>query len=320
MGTLYIDRKDVELHRDGACISLYERGERSGSIPFSQLERVVTFNRVVLDTRLLCALAGYGVSLVALNSRHPEQTVYLPGRAHNDASRRISQYRLSLDEAWRTRWSVILVKRKLLGQRAFLARSMGTRPEVRHALFVAVQQISERIVSLSGQRGRDSIRGIEGAGASSYFRGYCALFAPELGFTGRNRRPPKDPVNSCLSLAYTLAHADAAIACHAAGLDPLIGFFHDLSFARESLACDLAEPLRPRVDSWVWSLFRSKTLRPDHFTLDKGACLLGKAGRREFYVAWEAFAPQLRRRLRAYTRLLVHALERETIATVDDTE
>ncbi len=62
--------------------------------------------------------------------------------------------------------------------------------------------------------------------------------------------PPKDQVNAALSLAYTLLHTDAVIACHAAGLDPLIGFYHDLSFSRESLACDLVEPLRPRVDAY----------------------------------------------------------------------
>ena len=320
MGTLYIDRKDVELRRDGACMSLYEQGERSGSIPFSQLERVVIFNHAVLDTGVLGALAEHGVSLVTLSARRPERTAQLLGRAHNAAARRIAQYRLSLDDAWRTRWSGILVKRKLLAQRALLAQAMAARPDVRHALFGALAQINERITSLACPSGRDSIRGIEGAGASAYFKGYCALFAPELDFTGRNRRPPKDPVNSCLSLAYTLAHADAVIACHAAGLDPLIGFYHDLSFARESLACDLVEPLRPRVDAWVWGLFRNRTLRPDHFSLDKSACLLGKTGRREFYIAWEAFAPHLRRRLRAYARLIVRALERESIAVVSVTE
>jgi CRISPR-associated protein Cas1 len=316
MGTLYVDRKDIELRRDGACMSLYERGVRSGSIPFAQLERVVIFSHAVLDTGVLGALAEHGVSLVTVNTRRPERTAQLFGRAHNEAARRIAQYRLSLDETARARWSSILVKRKLLGQRALLAQAMAARPDVRHALFVALAQINERIAALACPGGRDSIRGVEGAGASAYFKGYCALFAPELNFTGRTRRPPRDPVNSCLSLAYTLAHTDAVIACHAVGLDPLIGFYHDLSFARESLACDLVEPLRPRVDAWVWGLFRNRILRADHFSLDKGACLLGKTGRREFFAAWEAYAPNLRRRLRAYARLIVRALERESGAVV----
>jgi hypothetical protein len=68
-------------------------------------------------------------------------------------------------------------------------------------------------------------------------------------FGGRNRRPPRDPANAVLSLGYTLLHFEAVRACYGAGLDPMIGFFHNLDFGRESLACDLVEPLRPRLDA-----------------------------------------------------------------------
>ena len=96
---------------------------------------------------------------------------------------------------------------------------------------------------------------------------------------GRNRRPPRDPVNACLSLAYTLLHFEAVRMAHAAGLDPLLGFYHRPAFGRESLACDLIEPLRPAVDEWIWQQFSPGPLRPEHFSPDKGACLLGKTGR-----------------------------------------
>ena len=67
---------------------------------------------------------------------------------------------------------------------------------------------------------------------------------------------------------------------------------------RESLASDLIEPLRAAIDHWVWDLLRQRTLRSEDFTLDKGACLLGKAGRGYFYAGWEQFAPLPRRWLR----------------------
>jgi CRISPR-associated protein Cas1 len=143
----------------------------------------------------------------------------------------------------------------------------------------------------------------------------CALTArPDchkpisLGFHTRNRRPPRDPVNACLSLGYTLAHFEAVRAAHAAGLDPFLGFFHEIAFGRESLACDLIEPLRPRVDAWVWEMFRSRGLRAEHFTLDKGACLLEKTGRARFYERFEQFLDSAGRRLRGYCQLLARAL------------
>jgi CRISPR-associated protein Cas1 len=115
-------------------------------------------------------------------------------------------------------------------------------------------------------------------------------------------------VNACLSLGYTLLHFEAVRAAHGAGLDPFIGFFHEPSHGRESLACDLVEPLRGRLDAWVWEMFRSRTLRGEHFVEDKGACLLGKAGRRHFYEAYETFARPLHRLLRRECRVTVRGL------------
>jgi CRISPR-associated protein Cas1 len=59
-------------------------------------------------------------------------------------------------------------------------------------------------------------------------------------------------------LGYTLLHYDAVRACHIVGLDAKLGFFHEISFGRESLACDLMEPLRTELDRWVWQLFRER--------------------------------------------------------------
>jgi CRISP-associated protein Cas1 len=147
----------------------------------------------------------------------------------------------------------------------------------------------------------ERLRGIEGAGASAYFGGFTQLFAPALEFTARNRRPPRDPVNACLSLGYTLLHFEAVTACHGAGLAPFIGFYHEPAYGRESLACDLVEPLRPRVDEWAWELFSSKTLRSDHFTSEQqNGCLLDKTGRKLFYAEYERFIPPLRKLLRRF--------------------
>ena len=67
--------------------------------------------------------------------------------------------------------------------------------------------------------------GLEGA-AAAYFRALAAAFPPALGFEGRNRRPPRDPVNACLSLGYTLLHGDAVREAAVQGFDPMIGVLH----------------------------------------------------------------------------------------------
>jgi len=76
-------------------------------------------------------------------------------------------------------------------------------------------------------------------------------------------------------------------------------------------ACDLIEPMRPVVDRFVIKLFRTKTLRPDHFSDQQGACHLGKAGRSIFYAAWAQFVPLPRRSIRRGIRVLKHALRQQ---------
>ena len=310
MGTLLIDRKDVELRRDGARLLVFERGARTGSIPLSQLDRVVIQNRALLDTGVLGALAEHGIGLVVINPRCPEAAAGLPGRSHNDATRRLSQYRNSLDREWRRQWSLWLVSRKLKAQCLVLARALAQRPDQRHTLLKSIRSVEQCLDKLnSGAKlGLNTIRGFEGAAAAAYFSGFCQLFPPALDFTGRNRRPPRDPVNACLSLGYTLLHSEAVLALHTAGLDPLLGFYHDPAFGRESLASDFIEPLRSHVDGWIWRLFRERDLRTEYFSMDKGACLLNKTGRKVFYTEWETCALPLRRALRRGAHLLARIL------------
>ena len=111
------------------------------------------------------------------------------------------------------------------------------------------------------------------------------------------RRPPRDPLNALLSLGYTLLHSEAVLALYGAGLDPYIGFYHQLDFGRESLACDMVEPLRVEVDSFALELFRAEILRVEDFSTTESGCLLGKNGRAKFYGNWEKLAEKLRKQL-----------------------
>lgn len=172
----------------------------------------------------------------------------------------------------------------------------------------ALATLTGLLPTLAAAPDRDTVLGLEGAGAAAHYAALTALFPPSLNFTGRNRRPPRDPVNACLSLGYTLLHFEAVRAAYGAGLDPLLGFFHEPAYGRESLACDLIEPLRPRLDAWVWTLFRERRLRAHDFVEDKGACLLAKAGRQTFYAAYEIWAPPCRRYLRRESYRLANGL------------
>jgi CRISPR-associated protein Cas1 len=199
-----------------------------------------------------------------------------------------------------------------------MREALIARPDLRKALVDATSSLDGMLATLAGEADPMRSRGLEGAAAAAYFRGYVCLFPESARFENRNRRPPKDPVNACLSLGYTLLHFDAVRACHVAGLDPLVGFYHRPAFGRESMACDLIEPLRPAIDRWTWHLFRDRTLRPESFSQDKGACLLNKAGRGRFYPAYEVVAAGLRRHLRRECSVIARALRSHGAPLLED--
>lgn len=307
MSCLYLDRKNLAIKLDGQCIALYEDNVRKGSVPLHLLERVVLRGNVQLESRLLGALSERHIGLMVLSGRNTEATAMLAARSNNDTARRLGQYQTSLDITIRTplaRWLVLV---KIRQQQGLLRDALAARTDLRHPLTQALQSLNGIIGQLredSFSISLSSLLGFEGAAAAAYFAGYTQLFAPSLNFAGRRKRPPPDPVNACLSLGYTLLHYDAVRACQSIGLDTMLGFYHDISFGRESLACDLMEPLRPLMDRWVWQLFRERQLRPEHFSDDNGRCQMNKAGRQCFYAFYESKAGSARRLLRRYAYAL----------------
>jgi CRISPR-associated protein Cas1 len=314
MGTLFLDRSDVEIRSEGTSLAFYEAGERRGTIPLNLLERlVIQGSQTRLDTGVLLKLAEAGTATLLLSPRVARRVAIVLGPAHNDAGIRLAQAHRVLDEAFVLDWARDLVLAKLRRQHGFLDHAETSRPDVRKPLFDARAALERGIEKIRSGAVLEvkSLRGIEGAAARAYFQGFGALLPPALKFRGRTRRPPRDPANVCMSLAYTMLHFDAVRAAHAAGLDPLLGFYHRPAFGRESLASDLIEPLRPIADAWIWQLLRERTLREDNFTFNKDVCLLGKAGRERFYGEWERFAPPARRWLRARCARLARVLGKE---------
>jgi CRISP-associated protein Cas1 len=142
----------------------------------------------------------------------------------------------------------------------------------------------------------DELLGIEGSAAANYFGAFAGMLKPEPGdgslifdFRARNRRPPRDPVNALLSLAYSLLAKDCAIAAAAVGFDPYVGFYHQPRFGRPALALDIMEEFRPLIaDSVVVTLVNNRMLDESHFVRAGNAVNLTARGRRIFFEAYEA--------------------------------
>jgi len=135
-----------------------------------------------------------------------------------------------------------------------------------------------------------SLLGIEGMAAKGYFEGFATLLqgGPTFDLEGRNRRPPRDPVNALLSFVYALLAKDLTLALNAVGFDVMLGFYHRPRYGRPSLALDLAEEFRPIVaDSVVLTLINNGEVTPSSFIRRAGAVAMTDSARRAVLAAYE---------------------------------
>ncbi len=139
----------------------------------------------------------------------------------------------------------------------------------------------------------DSVRGHEGQAAALYFAHLPSAFKDaELaaGFAkhGRDRRPPPEPINACLSFAYAMLTHECTAALRMARLEPTLGGFHSSKPGRPALALDLMEPFRPLIsDSLALAAFNRGELGDGHFFHSAAGCVFTEPGRRAFFAAYD---------------------------------
>ena len=315
MHTLFVDRKDSVIEIDRGRLVIRTAGIRNHfSVPTGSVSFLVISAPVKFSSTLMTRLGESGVNTVFVNPRRSEASSFSIGALHNDATRRLLQYRAVSSNEFCLRYARAIMSEKIRLQVLVLKKALRMRPQERYKLTQAISRI-EGITHLLKTANITSLRGIEGAAAAFYFEGYQQLFAESLNFSSRNRRPPRDPVNVILSLTFTLLHAEAVRSLVSTGFDPFLGVYHKPAFGRESLACDLVETFRPLGEFWTWRLFADGKLRADHFSEGKYSadqpCILGKAGRGIYYAQYEKEAKAWRRMMRRNTRHWMQKLQKD---------
>lgn len=131
------------------------------------------------------------------------------------------------------------------------------------------------------------------------------VFATRHSQLTNSPRLAANPVNAILNFLYALLEAESRLAAAALGLDPGIGFLHADTKARDSLACDLMEPVRPQVDALVLDWIARSPLRREWFFEQRtGNCRLMAP----FACQLAETIPTWRRAVAPYAERIMHAL------------
>lgn len=291
LNTLYVTRQDAYLHKDGETIVVDIEKKTALRLPIHTVEGVVTFGNVMVSPYLLHLCAERGVC-VSMLSEHGRFLARVEGPVSGNVLLRLSQMRAHESSDEKGRLARNFVVGKLYNCRAVLLRRLRDHGETA-LLKEAEGQMKDVLRRLRESPLETSrIRGLEGEAAAVYFGAFNDLLVaqgPEFRLTSRNRRPPLDPMNALLSFLYTLLAHECRGALEGVGLDPQVGFLHELRPGRPSLALDLMEELRAVLaDRMAVSLVNLKQVAGKEFKVtDSGAVVMSDDARKAVLAAWQ---------------------------------
>lgn len=337
---LYLNTQGLSLGKSGDVLQAKEKGKLIQEFRMNDVSQVNVMGNIQVTTQAIQSLLQAEVPLVYFSYGGWFHGMTQGVGLKNILWRR-EQFRCADRPEFCLRLARKLVSAKIQNQRTFLMRNHIEPPTDAIQFIKTLKWESERAESLP------SLLGIEGLAARIYFQHFDGMIKTErdsvghskqaqetsngtgdkwlqFNFDGRNRRPPRDPINALLSLGYSLLSKDLTIICAGVGLDPYLGFYHQPRFGRPSLALDLMEPFRPLVvDSTVVTAINNRMVTPEHFVSAGDAVALTADGRKAFFRAYEQRMDQLithplfdyrvsyRRILEIQTRLLARCLTGE---------
>ena len=184
------------------------------------------------------------------------------GMSHKNVLLRIKQFQWAGDEEKSLSIARKIVSGKIENCRILLRRN---DPEVPAGVLESMGRLVGRA---EGAPSMQSLLGFEGAAAEEYFGRLGSMLKSSSGFSfqNRNKRPPRDPVNTVLSYLYGILAKELFSTVLAAGFDPYLGFYHQPRYGRPALALDMMEEFRPIIaDSTALTLFNKDELTESDF-------------------------------------------------------
>ena len=290
LNILYVQTQGMYLRQEGETVVVERERQVVARIPIHTLSGIVCFGNVLCSPFLLglCGERGVHVSFL---SEHGRFLARVEGPVSGNVLLRTAQMHAADDPQHAVSLATSFVAGKIMNARTIIQRRLrdhGSDSDCDNA----VKNLAGMVHLLRHADNMDVVRGVEGSAAVSYFSVFNKLIVAQndsFSITGRNRRPPLDPMNALLSFLYTLLAHDCTGALQSVGLDPQIGFLHALRPGRPSLALDLMEEFRaPIADRLALSLVNLQQLSPKSFKMqESGAVEMTEDAIKTVLQAWQ---------------------------------
>jgi len=281
---LYVTEQGAMVSKSKGRTTIKRKGEILHSVRLIDVAQLCVFGNVQISTQAMREFFKRDIPVMWFSYGG-----WFSGIGHGMPSKNVV---LRLDQAnvaqvGRVEVAREMVAAKIRNSRTMVMRNASPRPA----------QVVAELKRLAAQAAEttevESLLGTEGAAARAYFGVFGSMLrsadgSDQFDFTGRNRRPPRDPVNAMLSLCYSLLTKDCVAATLAVGFDPYLGFYHRPKFGKPALALDLMEEFRPLIaESVVLRCVNNGIVRWIDFVAHPRGVSLTKEGRRAVISAYE---------------------------------
>ncbi|MCC3415153.1 MULTISPECIES: CRISPR-associated endonuclease Cas1 [unclassified Microcoleus] len=291
MSTLYVTDQGAYLSIQNYQFQVYYQQELRIKVPASRVSQIILFG---------CCNVSHGAVSCALHQRIP--ILYLSqrgryfGRMQHDGRAKVEyltkQVSCSMNPEFVRLQAEAIVRAKLHNSRILLMRlnRRKSKDASETSVLQAVEMLEMLMESLPLAESMDALRGYEGKAATVYFQALGSLFSGPFVFEVRTKRPPTDPINSLMSLGYTLLSQNVFSFVESVGLHPNFGNLHVPRDNHAALVSDLMEEFRAQVvDSLVAYLVNKKIFVPEDFTPpdERGGVFLQPHALKKFLKHWD---------------------------------
>lgn len=286
MAVLYIKEQGTLVRKSGERI-IVSKGEYTlMDIPIIHIENIALIGNVQITAQALHMLMEKGID-VSHFSYAGKYYGHTSAEASKNIFLRFEQYGYYLDMEKRLDMAKTIVKNKIQNQMTVIKEHRWTGSDYEWKR--DIDQMERYIETLQEKQTPNEVLGVEGICSNIYFKAFGQRLKCDFSFHGRNRRPPKDPVNVIISLAYTFLTKEICSALDAESFETYLGFLHGIRYGRKSLALDIIEEFRqPAVDRLVLVLFNKRMINKYDFDFpDDGRIVLNEDGFQKFCSEYE---------------------------------
>lgn len=292
MATLYLIEQGLKVQKKDERLVITKNNKLLNEIPMFQIERIMIFGNIQLTTQTISFLLDNDIpcSFFSLNGKFRG---VLKSIESGNVFLRITQYERYLDKSFRLKFSKSIVEAKIKNEIKFLKKYLKNKNK--EEIIKNINFLEDQINVLKDKKTLSSIMGIEGISTSIYFKTLSLIIDKKFNFKKRTHHPPKDQINSLLSFGYSILTSEIFSLLNGLGFDAYIGYFHDLSYLRPSLALDIIEEFRtPIIDSLVIYLINKKVIDINDFEIKDESYFLKEDAKKKFLFNYEKIMKKYR--------------------------